>query len=163
MNMTDFATWTQMVSSAAVLVTLVYLSIQTRQTATLLKSESRQWLIDLDLQLLSNQIQIPELTINWGTEDEPTMEQKYQLWAYLHAFMRTREHQWLQYRNGVLDKATWLTYQSAIPAVIGSKRCRDWWKTFSSPLYEREFAESVDALLDGSPDSDLHQKILAWK
>ena len=46
MNMSDVATWSQLISSAAVLVTLIYLSIQTRQTATLLRSEARQSLIN---------------------------------------------------------------------------------------------------------------------
>ena len=55
MNMTDVATWGQLISSAAVLVTLVYLAIQTKQAATLLKSESRQSLLDADLQILSRE------------------------------------------------------------------------------------------------------------
>ena len=94
MNMTDVATWGQLISSAAVLVTLVYLSIQTRQTAILLRSESRQSLIEQDMMILRTQVDIPELMMHMTTEDELTLEQKYRLAAYLMAFTRTREHQW---------------------------------------------------------------------
>ncbi len=163
MNMTDLATWSQVFSSAAVLVTLVYLSIQTRQTSKLLQSESRQSMIEVDMEILNNQIQFPELTMSWGTEDELTLEQKHRLWSFLAAFMRTREHHWLQYQNGVLDQAAWSAYRTAIPVVIGSKRCRAWWETFGPPLYDSVFVETVDALLEGLPYSDLEQKMLAWK
>ena len=83
MNMTDLATWGQLISSAAVLVTLVYLSIETKQTATLLRSESRQSLIEQDMMVLRTQVDIPELMVHRAIEDELTLEQKYRLAAYL--------------------------------------------------------------------------------
>ena len=79
MNMTDVATWGQLISSSAVLVTLVYLSIQTRQTATLLRSDARQSLIDGDLQILGKHIEWPELFVTQFGEDELTMEDKKRL------------------------------------------------------------------------------------
>ena len=163
MNMSDVATWGQLISSAAVLVTLIYLSIQTKQTATLLRSESRQSLIQTDMEILGNQIEFPEITLNWDKEGELTLEQKHRLWSFLHSFMRSREHQWLQYQSGVLDQATWASYQGAISLVIGSDRCRAWWKTFGRPFYDPAFAETVDAFLEGQTYSNFNEQILAWK
>lgn len=87
MNMTDVATWGQLISSAAVLVTLVYLSIQTRQTATLLRSESRQSLIDSDLQILTINTDWPSSIIDLYGTDEISVENKARLWAYLVAYI----------------------------------------------------------------------------
>ena len=163
MNMTDVATWGQLISSAAVLVTLIYLSIQTKQTAILLKSEARQAMIEVDMHILNNQVQFPELTMNWDAEEELTLEQKHRLSAYLSAFLRSREHHWLQFQNGVLDREAWAAYQSAIPVVVGSERCRAWWKTFGPPLYDPAFVETVNDLLEAQPYIGFHQQILAWK
>ena len=77
--------------------------------------------------------------------------------------MRTREHHWLQFQNGVLDEAAWLAYQSTIAVVIGSERCRAWWKKFGPPLYDPAFVKAVDAFLDAHPISELHQEMMAWK
>jgi len=163
MNTSDFATWSQIISSAAVVVTLVYLSIQTRQTSKLLRSEARQALIQVDMEILNNQVQFPELTMSWDSDEEPTLEQKHRLWSFLCAFMRSREHQFLQFQIGVLDQAAWVAYQSAIPVVIGSDRCRAWWKRFGAPLYDPGFVKTVDTLLAANPKSNLNQQISKWK
>ncbi len=127
MNMTDVATWGQLISSAAVLVTLVYLSIQTKQTVTLLQSESRQTLLDGDLHVLRGYCDYPGILVNQValSHEEISLEEKARLHVFFIAFMRTREHHWFQYRNGVLDEASWTAYRSAIPAVLGT----DWTRT----------------------------------
>ena len=164
MNMTDVATWTQLISSAAVLVTLVYLSIQTKQTTTLLRSESRQSLIEMDMEILGKQVEFPELLMHFAIEDELTLEQKYRLCSHLMAFMRSREHQWLQYQNGVLDRDTYTAYQAAIVAVLGPKRCRAWRTTFGRFQSAPGFVETVDALLEEQPDFfNINELMLAWK
>ena len=164
MNMTDVATWGQLISSAAVLVTLVYLAVQTKQTATLMRSESRQSLIEQDMHLLSVQMQWPTIVTDWFVEGEITMENKARLWSFLFAFMRTREHQWLQYKSGVLDEATWEAYLSATHIVIGSERNRSWWTTMGRhSVFDPVFAEAVDAVLEGQPYTDMQGKLIAWK
>jgi hypothetical protein len=163
MNTVGLATWSQIVSSAAVLITLIYLSVQTRQTAKLMKPESRQSLIEVDMQILAFHVQFPEIPMNWDSAAELPVEQKYRLWSYLCAFMRSREHQWLQYQQGVLDQAAWAAYHSAIPAVMGSERCRAWWVAFGSQFYEPGFVEVVNTTLDDEPYFGLRQAMDAWK
>lgn len=163
MNMTDLATWGQLISSAAVLVTLVYLSIQTKQTATLLRSESRQSIIEQEQQTLYQFTSWPTLLLAQLGEGEMTMEDKARLWAQLAASMRTREHQWLQYQNGVLDPETWAAYRTAIPATLNHERTRTWWATMGCQYYVPAFVKMVDALLDRHPpNNDWHDQMLAW-
>ena len=57
------------------------------------------------------------------------MENKVRLWSFLMAFMRSREHHWMQYQNGVLDHDAWTAYQRAIPVELGAERARAWWNT----------------------------------
>ena len=163
MNMTDVATWGQLISSAAVMVTLVYLSIQTRQTGTLLRSESRQALIAQDLETLSRITEWPTVLIDQFSESEMSLENKVRLWSYLSAFMRSREHQWIQYQDGVLDQATWVSYRNAIPDLLGTERTRTWWNTMGRRYFAPDFVETVDAMIEGQPVVDWYQQLLAWK
>ncbi len=59
-------------------------------------------MIEVDMEILGKHIEFPELLVHFTTGDELTLEQKYRLSSYLAACMRTREHHWLQYQNGVL-------------------------------------------------------------
>ena len=119
-------------------------------------------LINGDLQILRNVIDFPEIQIDMDAEDELTLEQKHRLWAHLMAFMRTREHQWLQYQNGVLDQETWAAYQKAISIALGSERCHAWWKEFGA-AFDTTFVERVNAFLGEQPHYALHQRMLSWK
>ncbi len=163
MNMTDVATWGQLISSAAVLVTLVYLSIQTRQTAILLKSESRQSMLDADLQILSRYTERPTILSDHFSEGEISMESKIRLWSFLMAFMRTREHHWFQYKNGALDHDAWMAYQQAIPVELGAERARSWWTGMGRDQMTPPFAELVDTLIADPVRVDWHQQLVDWK
>ena len=90
MNMSDVATWGQLISSAAVLVTLVYLSIQTKQTAILLKSESRQSMIELDQQLLTAAEANPDIFLDLVSEDELSPGSKIRVFSSLARGLRAR-------------------------------------------------------------------------
>ena len=48
----DIASWAQVVASIAVLATLVYLSIQTKQTNIMMQAETRQNLLENDVRSL---------------------------------------------------------------------------------------------------------------
>ncbi len=107
MNITEISSWGQLISSTAVLVTLAYLAIQTKQTATLLRSESRQSLIDADISILNNiLLEHPDVWLSRFGEGDLTMNQKIQLHGALLTFLRSREHYWTQFKNGVLDEET---------------------------------------------------------
>ncbi len=161
MNMTDVATWGQLISSAAVLVTLIYLSIQTRQTATLLRSEARQSMIDVDMQILGFNFNSPSSVIDLYGDGEMSLEDKGRLWAYLTAFMRSREHHWFQYQDGVLDEATWRSYQGPIGIVLGTQRARAWWNKIGRHTLDSKFVETVDGFIKGQPDTDYLDRVLS--
>jgi len=116
------------------------------------------------MHLLSMQTEWPNIVADWFAEGEITMENKVRLWSFLITFMRTREHQWMQYQNGVLDQATWAAYQQVVPFVLGTERTRTWWNSMGRQYCAPMFVETMDALLkDHPPNTDLHQQLLAWK
>jgi hypothetical protein len=95
----------EILSSAAVFVTLVFLAMQTRQSANATQSNTRQAILAADQQLLQLIVDNPDLYLV-RFKPRLTDEEKVRLGAYLVTFVRMRENNWLQYQNGVLDEGS---------------------------------------------------------
>ena len=61
----------------------------------------------------------------------------------------------------MLDEATWEAYQLAIPVMLGIKRNRNRWMQVGRRLYDPEFIEMVDRLVEGQPFTDFYDKVFA--
>lgn len=164
MTMTAIAAWSQIAASVAVLLTLVYLTIQVRQSATLMRAESRQALMIYTQQEIFKAIDYPEIQLSLADANEPSSEAKIRLSNWLNAVLRAREHEWLQFRNGVLDADTWNSYKQVIPTILlGTGRARDWWSNFGHGQFHPAFCQLVNELLREHPHSDYLTKVLAIK
>jgi hypothetical protein len=63
------------------------------------------------------------------------------------AFMRTRENDWIQYQNGVLDRDTWESYRGALVVVIFSSEFgrRVWEQQTASGLtFDSGFVDAIN-------------------
>jgi hypothetical protein len=142
----------EIVSSVAIVVTLVYLAIQTQQNTAAVQASVRQGMLESDRALLTLQVEHPEIVITRDTRVDLTEEDAVRLGAYLIAVVRVRENQWLQYQNGVIDERTWLTYRAAIPPVFSSERPRAWWRNRSANgEFDQGFVELVNQILAENP------------
>ena len=64
------------------------------------------------------------------------------------AFIRMRENHWLQYQNGVLDEATWLSYREPLLSVVfHSAIGRNVWSTQSASILDSSFVDSLNTWL----------------
>ena len=68
MNMTDIATWGQLISSAAVLVTLVYWPIETRQNSAMQRSASRQAMFNGTQAEINQAIDNADIVMNYSDQ-----------------------------------------------------------------------------------------------
>lgn len=107
MNWTKISAVAEIFSSIAIVVTLIYLAVQTQQNTAAIISNSRQQSLDADLELLRMMADYP-LT----APDQPAVagEDGIRQRAFDFSLFRIREHQWLQYRDGQLDGETWESY-----------------------------------------------------
>jgi hypothetical protein len=159
--MTTLAAWSQVAASIAVLFTLVYLSIQVRQTAALIRAESRQAMMSNTLHEIFKVTDYPEIVMSFDPRTELTPEAKVRLDSWLTASLRAREHEWLQFKNGVLDKDSWDAYKQVIPTIIiGTKRTRQWWANFGPGQFHPEFCQLVESLLQSTECSDWATRVL---
>lgn len=122
MNVAKISAVAELVSSVAIVVTLVYLTVETRQNTQALLAMSRQTALQADVSWIGTQIEHPELT-SWnepGLSDEDWARRG----AYIVQYLRIREFAWFQYRNGTLDEATWQSYLRPTTLVFASERAR---------------------------------------
>jgi hypothetical protein len=137
----------QILGTAALVVTLVYLAVQTDQNTAAIQATVRQAMLSEDRESLYKLIEHPFLNDRCGLTDE----QRIQMRAYLLAFLRMRENHWLQFQRGVLDEATWRSYQAALPGVVLSSEVgRAVWEQ-SESVFDQTFVASVNKLMSVTP------------
>ncbi len=124
MNITKVAAWSEIVSSIAVLATLVYLALQMQQNTAAVRADTRQAMIAADIGVLSLYVDNPDLWLDGMHERTLTPEDKVRLHMATTLFLRTREHNWFQYQNGVLDEVTFASYANPISSILGTERMR---------------------------------------
>ena len=156
MTMTTLAAWSQIGASVAVLITLIYLTIQIKQNTASVRSESRQSAVTNEQTLLYRWVERPTVFLSILSSDEPTPEERVQIHMMMVAAMRAREHEWFQYRSGVIDDMTWASYFEAVVIFLGTKRTRQWWEKVGQEIFNPGFVEDVNRLLASRPDAEEH-------
>ena len=141
-----------------VVFTLIYLSMQVRQGAELLRSESRQAQVTNDQNGVYKFVEHPELGLLFSREETPSFVDKTKLQFWIIGQMRAREHEWLQYRSGALDEETWLSYRGVIYFLLGTERAREHWD-LCSPFFNSDYVEMVGKMMEGVPNIDFWEKL----
>jgi len=163
MNWADLSALSEILGSVAIVITLIYLSIQTRQNADATKANTRQEVLAADQLLLLNFVTDPELEL-LRYKPDLTDEEKARLgWVFI-TFVRMRENNWLQYKNGVLDRDTWESYRASIVAMLGSCRGKAWWQNYvvNPGIWDTQFTSEVTELLANAPTRDRSSVLAAF-
>jgi len=148
MKLEKIAPLAEIISSVAIVLTLIYLAIQTQQTNSALVANSRQATMLADMTLISALIANPEAMGNTRRPfNELTGAEQDQLGNVLAGVLRSREFAWLQYQEGILDEATFASYmETPIRWIREDEAFRYYWEYFSASA-NPEFKSYVDSLL----------------
>jgi Family of unknown function (DUF6082) len=145
MKLDRLAAIAEIVSSVAIVATLFYLALQTRQTNNMLLGSSRQTAIATDAALLSSTIEHPDVLARIiGVDPEQAQEQ-----SMLILFLRSREFQWFQYRSGSLDRATFESYMAPVRSWLRSDIGGRYWAD-SQNEFDPAFAGFVNEWIEGN-------------
>jgi len=140
----------EIISSVAIVATLAYLAIQSNQTNSMLLGNSRQTALAADMTLLTTQISNPEVGARiLGLDAEDAQNQ-----AMLISFMRIREYQWFQYKNGTLDREAFESYVSPVRFWLSSEIGARWWAGGIQSNFDPEFADFVNGLVAGGEPTE---------
>jgi hypothetical protein len=142
----------EIVSSAAILLTLFYLAIQTNQiseqtelTNAALLSAARQESLNAELGLIYEYARAAPLAVqDFG---ELNQAERLQMSNIIVSAFRIREGLWWQHQNGVLDSATWESYRSLMLRNI--RELRSWREVWEETKreYDVDFVEEIEVLL----------------
>lgn len=148
MKLEKIAAIAEIISSIAIVITLLYLSIQTRQTSEALLANSRQTSIMADVQLSTTLVANPQAVVNGGKPlSQLSPAQSEQVGNVIAGLVRTREFEFHQYKNGILDKATLDSYMGTLVRWL---RRGDvdmyYWKLFFKEV-DPGFVDYVNSLL----------------
>ncbi len=151
MKLEKIAPVAEIVSSVAVVVTLIYLTIQSQQTSSALVANSQSVTMLADMTLLSALISNPEHGANlYRPFNQLTTAEQEQLGNVLAAFIRTREFAWLQYRAGILDEVTLDSYmETPVRWIREYEAFRYYWGPLSAGV-NPDFRTYVNTLLEVS-------------
>jgi hypothetical protein len=137
----------EIVSSIAVLVTLIYLAIQTQQTNEALIANSRQATMTADVEVIGALIGNPGAFANLQKPfSELTLAEQGQTANVLAGLLRVREFAWFQYKSGVLDEVTLRSYLAPLTRWLKWEGTKPTWTLFAQEL-DPEFVAYVDAML----------------
>jgi len=158
MTLEQYAYLAEIIGVIAVIVTLIYLSVQIRQGTELLRSESRQAQVSNDQNGVYMFVEHAELGRLFSQKETPGFADKTRLQFWIVGQMRAREHEWLQYRSGALDEETWLSYRDVIFFLLGTERARELWG-LCTPFFNAEYVEMVTTMMEGVPPIDFWEKL----
>ncbi len=162
MNWTKASAVAEILSSVAILITLVYLVVEIQQNSEATQAETRQAILDSDQQYLEFYVDSPELHL-LQFEADLSDEERIRLSFVLTTFVRMRENNWLQYENGTLDDVTWQAYRLSVIAQLSTPQARKWWQNFGvERIFDSEFISLVDELLANQPVFDRSPHITAF-
>ena len=163
MTLEQYAYIAEIIGVIIVVVTLLYLSVQVRQGANLMRSESRQALVNNTREQLLAYLDNVDLFDKMAGEEKLSPADQLRFSAVWLMNMRNREHEWFQYKDGILDEPTWLSYREIIRLTLSSKRHRTWWNKMKL-VFDSEFVEIVDRFIGDTPESDIWDKSFrAWE
>ena len=154
MTLSDLASIGNIVAAIAVVMSLIYLSRQVRQTTLIAKSSVRQRMVEQTHDELYQLVHDAELRDSWRRGVKLSGEAQSKLAFFLAAAMRQREWEWFQYQDGVIDEDSYRAYHQVIAFHLGAPRTRNWWATVGRLGFDPIFVADVDALLANSPLTD---------
>jgi hypothetical protein len=160
--MTDVATWSQLLSSIAVIGTLIYLVVEIRQntaaehaaTRLAMQRESRD-----DFQTL---IDHPDVGLCVAKAEPLLPDETVRLNAFLRSFAFHMEYVWRQHKAGAAEQGAWQSQVRAIRAAFTNKRSQRWWQMLGRQMAEPSFVEVVDAIIKDQPYTTYFEQLQAW-
>ena len=163
MTLEQYASWAEIIGVIIVVVTLLYLTVQVRQGTHLMRSQSRQVLLNNTREHLLAYIDNVDLFEKLAGEEKLSPADQLRFSVLWIINMRSREHEWFQYNDGILDEGTWLSYREIIRLTLSSKRHRTWWGKMKG-VFDSDFVELVDQFIGETPESDIWDKSFrAWE
>jgi hypothetical protein len=164
MERSKLADLSEIVSSIAIIITLIYLIIEINQNTDAIRTQTAQSILQAGQAELAMMVENPDIPLNIPSTKALTPEQNVVLDAYFASHMRNREFAWLQYKNDTIDEGNWESELMVMSVWLDSHRFRIWWNKLGRYYSREEFTIFVDQLIEDAPPAtdELWSTVLSW-
>ena len=154
MNRSRLADLSEILSSIAIVVTLIYLTVEIRQNTEAVRTQTAQTVLQAGQSELMAIVEYPDVALSIPKTGPLTTEQNVRLDAFLASSMRSREFAWLQYKNDTIDESNWNGDLVVLRVYLDSSRIRLWWNKLGRHYMGKDFEQFVDQLIEKTPATD---------
>jgi hypothetical protein len=165
MSLTDLAAIGSLISSVAVLISLIYLALQVRQAEKNQQASIRQGRATraVDIILAAGDPALAE-ALPKGTAGAADITQAEfgQFAAIYGAFLASAEDTWLQHKEGLLSEAVFASFAASWRQTLAQPGVRALW-TLRRVGFEAGFAKFMDRLMTEAPATPPGDFLAAWK
>src|ERR1700733_2700237 len=165
MTLSDVASIGSLISGSAVLVSLVYLSLQVRQTDRNQQATIRQGRINRAVELVTTRM-VPTVAeaISMGLEGDPSLsaEQLALFVSYVDGYFLHAEDTYYKHEVGLLNEAAFATFAAYQRVAFTQCGMRVQWKR-QRAYYAGAYVEFMDRLLAGALILPAHDALAEWR
>ena len=148
---TKYSAIAEILSSIAILVTLLFLAYETKQNTEALEAQlgsnrvaARAAIFELAYKPLEFRMNSPRIYKNLRSDDPLSVEEEGELDGYMQGIWVAREFVWLQYQDGALDQATFETMM-ADTHFFSIPRMRAWWDSSAEVYFDPAFVDYINS------------------
>jgi hypothetical protein len=136
----------EIVSTIAIVATLAYLGVQTRQTYRALLASSRAATMTADVAFLTASFSGADvLELLNAPSEKLNQVDRDRMYGWLSAIVRIREFAWFQYRSGMMDERALRSYLKPLVSLHQRPNVATAWATIVERV-DPDFAAYMDAL-----------------
>lgn len=153
MNMQIVADVATLFEAIAVIVSLIFIAIQIRQSTRLAKIANAQSVVEHSKALATTLAQDRQLTELWiaGIENYDSLDgvDQYRFLGFLTYLLNVHEHAYYQLKEGLLDKNVYSPNESELKALIKVGVLQRHWKALRSQ-FQPVFVAYVEQMLESA-------------
>ena len=151
LNRSKVADFSEIFSSIAIVVTLIYLAIEITQNTEAIEGQTRQAVLNSAQEELAILLENPELIQALAGTKPLNALDSIRLDNLLAMALRSREFSWLQYQSGSIDGNQWATEEAVLIGILDSDVARLWWNQLGRNVFGAAFVDFVDAMIEEQP------------
>lgn len=143
----------EVVGAVAVVVSLVYLAIQTRNNTRVMRSramwDAQQSFVEVNETLGDGGFVSDLLYKTLSEPDQLSDKEKYLVQRFYRSWFQRMEAQFALYQSGILDEEVWKLRRGYAKAIFNSPIAMECWEVEkSNSMFTEEFIASIDSAVN---------------
>ena len=163
MNWEAISAVAEVVGVIAIVVSLIYVSVQIRQNTKVARAATRQAIADSTESLTSDLIsngEIAEIFLKHINGEELSAVESFRLQARCYRDMQHWENIYYQHNEGLVSRDQWLGFRKNLIALLAIDAYREYWG-HEANHYSGQFRAELESIIDESGTDNARASIVS--